>query len=321
MANHNHTTAPAFDQLKPVTAPAATIHKHVATAGEPNRAAERHATEGDQVETRPNLTRRHVMNMLVSTTALVAATPAAAAVSGRPNLAEGALERMEFIVNTLRTRYVCQGFKLDEEAADRALRYFRSFAAGEPEVESEWYAALDFLSLHGQSTDWVILGDPSGMICRNAARSEHASLVSDPIHAAIRRRQAAWDAYGDALRALDPLEESLPADKRKWQWSTWSSSPPPDMNDAPEWTAGQLALRDAAAEESRALIDLVEIEPTTLVGVDALLTYAAQCHSRREDWTDEPIGEPDPATGQQLYCEILPTMLESLRGALRKIAA
>ena len=65
----------------------------------------------------------------------------------------------------LRTRFICDGWKIDEEAAERTLRYFRSQAAGQPDNEEEWQAAIDFIGSHGQSFDWILAGNPGGMIC------------------------------------------------------------------------------------------------------------------------------------------------------------
>jgi hypothetical protein len=47
--------------------------------------------------------------------------------------ARAILARAEQVVDVLRTRYVCQCWKLDEEAAARMLRYFRRKAAGAPD--------------------------------------------------------------------------------------------------------------------------------------------------------------------------------------------
>ena len=92
--------------------------------------------------------------------------------------AAAALQRLEQVIDTLRTRFVCKGWHpngLDETAAARALAYFR---AGCPEESDEDFAerkaAFGFVSGHGQSIDWIILGDPVGLICRAAEHSRRA---------------------------------------------------------------------------------------------------------------------------------------------------
>jgi hypothetical protein len=96
------------------------------------------------------------------------------------------LARVEQIVDLLRTCHVRDGWKLDEEGAERTLRYFRRMAKGGREDHHEFTAANKFLYRNGQSLDWVILADPRGMICNAAA---NARMDEDPIPTAPRRRQ------------------------------------------------------------------------------------------------------------------------------------
>jgi hypothetical protein len=95
------------------------------------------------------------------------------------------LARVEQIIDLLRTRYVCDGWKLDEEGAERTLRYFRHCADGGRDNNREYTAAREFLYRNGQSLDWVIAGDPGGMICHAAAQSAGA----DPAPTAPRQRR------------------------------------------------------------------------------------------------------------------------------------
>ena len=81
------------------------------------------------------------------------------------------LARAEQMVDLLRTRYIREGWKVDEEGAERTLRYFRRIAAGGPDDDWEWETVVNFISNHGQSLDWIIRGDHGGMICMLAARS------------------------------------------------------------------------------------------------------------------------------------------------------
>ena len=114
--------------------------------------------------------------------------------------ARAILARAEQVVDdVLRTRYVCQCWKLDEEAAARMLRYFRRKAAGAPDNDQEWQAVVAFCGEHGQSLDWIVQGDPAGMICSAAARTTHSR----------RGITTTWPPMAeDALPGLMPCFES-----------------------------------------------------------------------------------------------------------------
>jgi hypothetical protein len=75
------------------------------------------------------------------------------------------IERAEKIVQVLRNCRVRDGWKLDEK---RAAQFLQSM------VDLDWEGVpsdefLGWVSDHGQSLDWIILGDPSLMIVRAAA--------------------------------------------------------------------------------------------------------------------------------------------------------
>jgi hypothetical protein len=87
------------------------------------------------------------------------------------------LARAEQMIKLLRTRYICDGWHgkgPDEAAAERTLRHFRALASGAPDDDQEKEAAIRFFLEHGQSLDWIFVGDLSGMICRQAAFSARA---------------------------------------------------------------------------------------------------------------------------------------------------
>jgi len=121
------------------------------------------------------------MNMMTSTAALVAVPTAAPAILGPDECQRGAaaLKRAEEIVDLLRTRYVREGWKIDDAAAEQALSYFRGWAADGSDDDDLREAAIRFLSSHGQSLDWVIDGNIGGMICGLAKHSRRASETTD----------------------------------------------------------------------------------------------------------------------------------------------
>jgi hypothetical protein len=98
------------------------------------------------------------------------------------------LARAEQMIDVLRSCYVSEGWKLDDEAAERTLRYFRRVAAdpsllalspGADDADEEWHALMTFFSDHNQSLDWVFRGDPRGMICGVAAVSARGAADQD----------------------------------------------------------------------------------------------------------------------------------------------
>jgi hypothetical protein len=110
--------------------------------------------------------------ILAGTAALPATVlPAAALATGDDP--HSALARLEHVIHVLRNCYIYEGWKLDEEGAEHALKYFRRTAArgrwNDEDHEAEQIAAFDFLFRHGQSLDWIIGGDPGGMIAHGAA--------------------------------------------------------------------------------------------------------------------------------------------------------
>ena len=92
-----------------------------------------------------------------------------------------ALQRLERVVTVLRTSYICEGWKLDEERANNAIRHFRTVAAtdryGHEGPSDECFEVFRFLADHGQSLDWVLLGDIGGLICKAASASRAAGAV------------------------------------------------------------------------------------------------------------------------------------------------
>jgi hypothetical protein len=201
--------------------------------------------------TTTNLSRRGALaGLSVAAAAGVAALPAGAIEAGA-----AALGRAEFMIERLRTRYVCEGWHgrgLDEDAAARALAYFRNWSAGGPEDADEWMFVVKFLDDHGQSIDWIMRGDPGGMICEGASRSSRAS-VGDPIFAVIAEHRAAVEAH-----------------------SYYDEDTPPD-------TTGRI---------NDALWEVLTAQPTTLPGVAALLHHVGQLEFMGFDkddphWTDD----------------------------------
>jgi hypothetical protein len=107
-----------------------------------------------------------------------------------PQLYKQALPRMEYIIATLATCFVAEGWHeswesgpMPKRAAD-VLAYFRAQAAGGRENAAQEAKVNAFIADCGQSLDWVFDGDVRGMICRLAKHSERAIDVAGPMSAA-----------------------------------------------------------------------------------------------------------------------------------------
>jgi hypothetical protein len=215
-----------------------------------------------------SVTRRTLMNIAINAGALVAAPSiavAAPAASQEACSAVAMLRRAEHCVECLRTRYVCDGWKMDEEAAERTLQYFRSQAEGQPENDEEWQAAVDFIGSHGQSLDWILRGEPGVMICGAASQSDRANGAADAALDEVvieygRRFQEqfeqfmpAWFEWAKRMRAAhNETEEKFgrkfegPARKRKWEDGS--------VKDGPAWDfLHEATLRHRVREADKAL--------------------------------------------------------------------
>jgi hypothetical protein len=148
-----------------------------------------------------SMTRRNLMNSIVALP-IAAAVPVAAPVMSAPDPTGdhplAVLARAEQTVEALRTRYISDVFKLDEIAAERAMRYLRRRAEGYPEDEAELSVTWDFLRAHGQRPEWIFLGSMSGMICDAAfSRLQSQAVAQQKV------------AAGDDDAQLIELEEKI----------------------------------------------------------------------------------------------------------------
>jgi hypothetical protein len=104
-----------------------------------------------------------------------------------------------------------------------------------------------------------------------AATMQSSGAEADPIFAAIEAHRRAIAAHGEAVGIEMALEVSLPDDRRltdAWEDKIVET-------DDPRWPAALRAVSAASSAMDDAAIDLVNTEPATLAGIEALLRYFA----------------------------------------------
>jgi hypothetical protein len=207
-----------------------------------------------------------------------ASLPALAAASAAPSIGAPQLDptsdveqlaRVEQMIDLLRTRTITDGWKLDEAAADRVLQFFRTSVQfptnheDQPRYDDEWSFVRRFINDHGQSWDWILEGDITGMITRLAVRSRAgraAEATTDPIFALIEAHRDALAEHERCVKAADVL--------------------PPDEPPA----GAEAAMAASHDAEYGAMIDLLNTQPTTQAGIAALAQYAVDRGG--QNWID-----------------------------------
>jgi hypothetical protein len=105
-----------------------------------------------------------------------------------------------------------------------------------------------------------------------AARTTQSSdAEADPIFAAIEAHRTAIAAHGEAVETEMALEVSLPEDQRQSDIKVWEEKIV--ETDDPRWLAAIRARWEASNSMDDLAIDLLNTEPTTVAGIEALLRY------------------------------------------------
>jgi hypothetical protein len=96
---------------------------------------------------------------------------------------------------------------------------------------------------------------------------------ADPIFAAIEAHRAAIAAHDQAVGIENSLEESLPDEQRQSRMKVWEKTIV--ETDDPSWIAAVQTRWDASESMDDLAINLLNTEPTTVAGIEALLRYFA----------------------------------------------
>jgi hypothetical protein len=213
-----------------------------------------------------NLSRR---NIVASAAALpVLAVPAFAVPAVTPSADDKAamVRRAEEVVDLLSTRYIREGWhdSFDKDRAAKFLQDIRRLDIKAEDVDLE-QEILAWMREHGQSFDWILVGDKGGMICCLASYAPPPSTEVDPIFAAIEGHR---DAHMRRMKTGRVVSRT--------------SSPSREF-DAVE------AVQDVACDLlSAAEEELARTQPTTMAGVRALLAYVDDFHTQAFALSEDP---------------------------------
>jgi hypothetical protein len=164
----------------------------LASEGEPHAAPQTYPSGAGG-----SMTRRFLMNSIVALPIAAAVPVASAALANSLPSQDDEIDyvamslRAEKAIDTFRTRFIREEFTMDNDEAERVLRYFRRSAEGYPDDEDEWTAVLDFFRHRGGGVlSWILTGDPGVMICLTAG------LKPDVVDPSTNARRAAGKTDG-----------------------------------------------------------------------------------------------------------------------------
>src|SRR6266446_404680 len=151
-------------------------------------------------------------------------------------------------------------------------------------------------------------------IAGTAIASQPAAAADDPIFAAIDAHRAAVDARNSIIGVHSILEDELPRDKRRSSVICFEE----DIveTDDPRWIDAERGVSRAWDTEYSIAVDLLNVRPTTLAGVLALLQYANAADIDGEVWPTDLLSDDGEKTRSWHYfliealAETLPTLAE-----------
>lgn len=194
--------------------------------------------------------------------AMPALLPTDTAAAPQLDSREAMVARAKQISDLLGTCYIRKGWSFDKARAAAILESICRLDDEDGDGE-HFQAVRDWTYDHGQSLDWLLFGDPSGMITGSAALCASTTGKHDPIYGAI-------EAYVAANAASDAKYDEFGGGRTPF---------------SKEQDAELDRLICACAAAATVLQDT---EPTTREGAMALLRFAAELE---EEAGGAPEGE------------------------------
>jgi hypothetical protein len=122
------------------------------------------------------------------------------------------------------------------------------------------------------------------------------SDVADPIFAAIERNKTAYAEFERVCRHQEKLDDTIPEERRMRHYVSDRYNAEMIANDDPAWTKYQDAWFSTCDAADDRATDLLNIAPTSIAGVAALLDYTAAFEKRGGELfpevTEEGTGDP-----------------------------
>jgi hypothetical protein len=125
-----------------------------------------------------------------------------------------------------------------------------------------------------------------------AATAQSSAAEADPIFAAIEAHRRAVAAHGEAVDTENALEVSLPDDQSQSRITVWEETIV--ETDDPRWPAAGRARMAASKSMDDLAIDLLNTEPATVAGIEALLRYFAD---QEQEIFPEEVSHDDGSEG------------------------
>jgi hypothetical protein len=146
-------------------------------------------------------------------------------------------------------------------------------------------------------------------IAGTAIASRPAAAADDPIFKLIEAHKAAVAARDFALSVHTKLENELPRDKRRS--SIYVGEENIFDDDDPRWIDAERGISRAWDAETDAAVVIVNVRPTTMAGVIALLQYANEADIDGMEWPTDLLSD-DGETTRSWHYFLIETLAETL---------
>jgi hypothetical protein len=154
--------------------------------------------------------------------------------------------------------------------ATRAFHFPSSDRSWEdvPKPSTRCLSVFEAIGVDASKSDWIARGE--------------ASQYPDPIFAAIAAHEASLRALSVGLNVMYTLEEELPKELRKSNVDAWEEVIV--ETDDPRWIESEKNVHALFDADGGAAIGLINVEPTTLAGLAALMRHVTEYERKGDSW-------------------------------------
>ena len=121
------------------------------------------------------------------------------------------------------------------------------------------------------------------------ASSAGAVAATDPIFKAIEDHKRAFAAFGAAIDAQAELHDLLPKHLRQSHITLWDESIV--ATDDTRWIAADREVLRLMRADTDAMVNLINVKPTTVAGAMALIRHVAAFEAKRTEWPEDLEGD------------------------------